>query len=85
MMAYLSAEYFATGEIPQRTGNYHPIASPYGLFRANDGMVAVAPSNDTFVRRFLSALMPEHLLDDVRFQTNEDRMINRDGLADMIN
>ena len=85
MMAYLSAEYFATGEIPQRTGNYHPIASPYGLFQASDGMVAVAPSNDTFVRRFLRALMLEHLLDDVRFQTNDDRMTNRDVLADIIN
>ena len=85
MMAYLSAEYFATGEIPQRTGNYHPIVSPYGLFQASDGMVAVAPSTDTFVRRFLRALMLEHLLDDVRFQTNEDRMTNRDVLADIIN
>ena len=85
MMAYLSAEYFATGEIPQRTGNYHPIVSPYGLFQASDGMVAVAPSTDTFVRRFLRALVLEHLLDDVRFQTNEDRMPNRDALADMIN
>ena len=85
MMAYLSAEYFATGEIPKRTGNYHPIVSPYGLFRASDGMVAVAPSTDTFVRRFLRALVLEHLLDDVRFQTNEDRMTNRDVLADIIN
>ena len=85
MMAYLSAEYFATGEIPQRTGNYHPIVSPYGLFQARDGMVAVAPSTDTFVRRFLRALVLEHLLDDVRFQTNEDRMTNRDVLADIIN
>ena len=85
MMAYLSAEYFATGEIPQRTGNYHPIVSPYGLFQASDGMVAVAPSTDTFVRRFLRALVLEHLLDDVRFQTNDDRMINRDVLAGIIN
>ena len=85
MMAYLSAEYFATGEIPQRTGNYHPIVSPYGLFQASDGMVAVAPSTDTFVRRFLRALVLEHLLDDVRFQTNEDRMTNRDVLAGIIN
>ena len=56
MMAYLSAEYLATGEIPKRTGNNHPIASPYGLFRASDGRVAVAPSNDVFVERFLQVL-----------------------------
>ena len=29
MLAYLSAEYFATGETPKRTGNDHPIAVSY--------------------------------------------------------
>ena len=33
MMAYLSAQYFATGAVPERTGNNHPIVAPYGLFR----------------------------------------------------
>ncbi|MBH68261.1 MAG: carnitine dehydratase [Rhodospirillaceae bacterium] len=85
MMAYLSAEYFATGVIPKRTGNNHPIASPYGLFRASDGRVAVAPSNDVFVRRFLGVLELEYLLDEERFKTNDDRMENRDELLEIIN
>ena len=33
MMAYLSAQYLATGELPPRTGNDHPIAAPYGLYQ----------------------------------------------------
>lgn len=85
MMAYLSAEYLATGEIPQRTGNNHPIASPYGLFRARDGRVAVAPSNDVFVKRFLDVLNLGELLEQDRFKTNADRMINRDELLKIIN
>jgi crotonobetainyl-CoA:carnitine CoA-transferase CaiB-like acyl-CoA transferase len=85
MMAYLSAEYFATGKIPERTGNHHPIVSPYGLFRASDGMVAVAPSTEIFVHRFLGALRLEHLLEDVRFHSNADRMANRNILTDLIN
>ena len=85
MMAYLSAEYLATGEIPKRTGNNHPIASPYGLFRASDGRVAVAPSNDVFVRRFLDVLDLGGLLEEERFKTNADRMENRDELLDIIN
>ena len=28
------------------------IVAPYGLFKAKDGAIAVAPSNDTFVERF---------------------------------
>ena len=85
MMAYLSAEYFATGIIPERTGNNHPIASPYGLFRASDGRVAVAPSNDVFVERFLTVLDLGYLLHEERFSTNDRRMKNRDELLEIIN
>jgi crotonobetainyl-CoA:carnitine CoA-transferase CaiB-like acyl-CoA transferase len=85
MMAYLSAEYFATGKIPKRTGNNHPIASPYGLFRAIDGRVAVAPSNDVFVERFLNVLNLGYLLEENRFKTNTERMVNRDALLEIIN
>ena len=85
MLAYLSAEYFATGKNPQRTGNNHPIVAPYGLFRASDGSVAVAPSNDTFVNRFLRAIGLETLLDLPEFATNADRLANRDAINARIN
>ncbi|MCK5923019.1 MAG: CoA transferase, partial [Methylococcales bacterium] len=85
MLAYLSAEYFATGEIPKRTGNDHPIVSPYGLFRAKDGMIAVAPSTDVYVEKFLSALGLEQLLSDPHYATNSDRLLNRDALSECIN
>ena len=85
MLAYLSAEYFATGEIPKRTGNDHPIVSPYGLFRAKDGMIAVAPSTDVYVEKFLSALGLEQLLSDPHYATNSDRLLNRDALSERIN
>ena len=85
MLAYLSAEYFATGEIPKRTGNDHPIVSPYGLFRAKDGMIAVAPSTDVYVGKFLSALGLEQLLSDPHYATNSDRLLNRDALSERIN
>jgi CoA:oxalate CoA-transferase len=80
MLAYLSAEYFETGENPTRTGNNHPIASPYGLFTASDGPVAVAPSHNVMVSRFLGAIGLEHLLELPQFLTNADRMTNRPDL-----
>src|SRR5437763_1417885 len=40
MLAYLASEYLSTGRTPHRNGNDHPIASPYGLFRATDGDIA---------------------------------------------
>ncbi|MCR9071876.1 MAG: CoA transferase [Alphaproteobacteria bacterium] len=85
MMAYLSAEYFATGRNPSRTGNNHPIVAPYGLFQASDGEIAVAPSNDTFVERFLNVLSLGDLLQKPEFATNADRMANREGLNARIN
>src|SRR5699024_9140808 len=85
MMSYLAAEYFATGEIPRRTGNDHPMLYPYGLFQASDGDVAVAPSNDIMVERFLGALGMLHLLEQERFACNKQRMANREALRDILN
>jgi crotonobetainyl-CoA:carnitine CoA-transferase CaiB-like acyl-CoA transferase len=77
MMAYASANYFATGENPKRTGNDHPIASPYGLFHAKDGELAIAPSTEDIVRRLLRTLGLEAMLDDPDFATVPKRMQNR--------
>lgn len=85
MMGYLAAEFFATDRVPARTGNDHPMLYPYGLFRASDGDVAIAPSNDTMVERFLEALDLLHLLDDERFADNARRMANREALRDILN
>ena len=85
MLAYLSAEYFATGKNPTRTGNNHPIVAPYGLFEASDGEIAVAPSNDTFVERFLGALGLSDLPNMPEYATNAGRMANRGALNARIN
>ena len=85
MLSYLSAEYFATGQTPTRTGNNHPIVSPYGLFEASDGEIAVAPSHDTMVRRFLGVLGIAHLLDQPEYKDNPSRMRNRSTLNAAIN
>ncbi|NIC06976.1 CaiB/BaiF CoA transferase family protein [Billgrantia bachuensis] len=84
MMGYLAAEFFATGQVPARTGNDHPMLYPYGLFRTSDGEVAIAPSNDIMVERFLRALDMLHLLDDERFADNPHRMRNREALREIL-
>ncbi len=84
VLAYFSAHYFATGEQPERTGNDHPIVYPYGLFQAADGEIAVAPSNDVFVLKFMDALGLDHLLDDPDYATNEARLRHREPLRHMI-
>lgn len=83
-LAYFSAHYFATGEQPKRTGNDHPIVYPYGLFKAADGEIAVAPSNDIFVERFMQVLGLSDLLERPAYATNQARLENREPLRCLI-
>ena len=85
MFAYLASDYLATGQLATRTGNDHPIASPYGLFSAIDGEIAVAPSTEDVLFRFLSILDLAHLLSDEKFKTNELRLLHRKELNLLIN
>jgi crotonobetainyl-CoA:carnitine CoA-transferase CaiB-like acyl-CoA transferase len=85
MMAYLASEYFATGQNPPRTGNDHPLVAPYGLFKASDGEIAVAPSNDVILKRFLDVLGLGLLIEDERYDTNAKRFARRAELNALIN
>jgi CoA:oxalate CoA-transferase len=85
MLAYYSAQYFATGQLPERTGNDHPVVYPYGLFHAADGDVAIAPSTQVHVRRFLETLGLAQVLDDPAFADNAARVRHRERLRPLIN
>ena len=76
MLAYMSADYFATGNEPRRTGNDHPVLCPYGMFRAADGDVAIAPAGEVFLRRFFDVLDLTQLFDDPDFADNDARVRN---------
>ncbi|AUH65390.1 CaiB/BaiF CoA transferase family protein [Paracoccus zhejiangensis] len=84
LMAYLSSEYFATNELPQRTGNDHPLVYPYGLFRCSDGQIAVANSHDQILRRFLDTLDLGWVMTDPRYDSNPKRMAAREELRSLI-
>ena len=85
MLAFLATNYFANGQLPQRTGNDHALASPYGLFEASDGQIAVAPSNDSFYFKLLAALGLQHLKDRPEFANNTLRFEHRTAINGEIN
>jgi crotonobetainyl-CoA:carnitine CoA-transferase CaiB-like acyl-CoA transferase len=85
MLAFLATNYFANGQLPARTGNDHALASPYGLFEASDGQIAVAPSNDSFYIKLLAALGLEHLKDRPEFANNSLRFEHRSAINGEIN
>ncbi|HET8996436.1 MAG TPA: CoA transferase [Acetobacteraceae bacterium] len=77
LLAYIATNYFATGTVPPRSGNDHPIAAPYGLFPTRDGQIALAPADDAFFRRLADAISAPHLKTDPLYATQAARVANR--------
>jgi len=80
LLTYQAGIYFATGTPPKRMGNRHPTIVPYETFQASDGDVVLAVGNDELWRRFCRVAGLEPLVNDSRFATNRDRVLNYDGL-----
>lgn len=85
MFAWYASDHLATGKPPVRSGNNHPIAAPYGIFAASDGGIAVAPSTEAVLDKFLAEIGLSNLRDDPRFATNALRMKNRAELDVIVN
>jgi CoA:oxalate CoA-transferase len=83
-LAYLASTYFATGTVPPRAGNDHPIAAPYGLFRTQDEEIAIAPADNSFFDRLVDALGLPELKHDPDFATNALRVQHRARLNALI-
>ena len=78
--SYMATFYFATGDPPGRMGSKHPSIAAYQAFPTADGYVVVAAASQRLWERLCLALDREELLDDDRFETNEDRVENREEL-----
>jgi CoA:oxalate CoA-transferase len=76
-LSFIATDYLATGRMPKRNGNDHPIAAPYGLFRTADGEIAIAPAGEAMYQRLLRALNAEELRERPEFATNALRADNR--------
>ena len=77
LLGFLAANHLATGDEPRRSGNDHAIVSPYGLFRTQDGEVALAPSQEQSYQRLVDALDAAEWRAEPRFLTNDLRVQNR--------
>ena len=76
-LSFIATDYLATGQVPVRTGNDHPIAAPYGLFRTADGEIAIAPAGEAMYQRLLRALDAETLNEREEFRGGQSRARNR--------
>jgi crotonobetainyl-CoA:carnitine CoA-transferase CaiB-like acyl-CoA transferase len=83
--AFLTTNFFATGDPPVPAGNDHALVAPYGLFTAQDGEIAIAPSNDGVYAKLLTALDLESLHAHPDFRTNDLRVRHRAAINAQIN
>jgi crotonobetainyl-CoA:carnitine CoA-transferase CaiB-like acyl-CoA transferase len=83
-MSYMATNYFASGEVPGRMGSAHPTIVPYQAFETRDGHVVVAAASEKLWRAFCRAIGREGLTEDDRFETNADRVENREALVSVL-
>jgi CoA:oxalate CoA-transferase len=70
--------------LPGRIGNSHPISAPMDAYAAADGHVVIAVANDPLFVRLSNAIGAPELLEDARFATDPDRLLNQDSLRSII-
>lgn len=79
------AGYLASGRVPKRMGSGISVIAPYEAFEAEDGRwLMIAAGNDRLYRTLCTAIDCPGLGEDPRFETNADRVTNRDALAALL-
>ncbi len=84
VLANQALNYLVSGSPPRRMGNAHPNIVPYQVFPSSDGHLIIATGSQPQWAKMCQVLGLDDLIDDVRFRTNQDRVRNRDELADLI-
>jgi CoA:oxalate CoA-transferase len=78
------AQLLYAGDKPVRTGNRHPLSSPFGSFEAGDGHVIIAVANNALFERLAKAMAMPELVDDPRFVSDEERTRHEPMLRDIL-
>ncbi|MBI2264688.1 MAG: CoA transferase [Armatimonadetes bacterium] len=73
-----------SGKPARRLGNAHPNITPYEVYPTSDGYVALAIGNERQWRRFCRVSDAPHLAEEPVFQTNADRVRNREKLVPLM-
>lgn len=83
-MVYHLPGYAATGESPGRHGSGVAMIVPYQVFRGSDGDIVVGAGNDNLYAKLCKLLGHPEWIEDARFKTNGDRVLNRAAICGLI-
>jgi crotonobetainyl-CoA:carnitine CoA-transferase CaiB-like acyl-CoA transferase len=84
LLSVQGQRYLSLEETPEVAGNHHPVSSPYGTFRASDGVLNFSASGGAMWEAFCRHIGMEWLLSDPRFSTTALRRDNRKELERLI-
>ena len=84
VLSWAAGMYFESGQAPGPAGQHHPLASPYGRFRARDGWLNIAAGSPGMWEALARALDREDWLSDPRFRGPAERLANRQALTDAL-
>jgi crotonobetainyl-CoA:carnitine CoA-transferase CaiB-like acyl-CoA transferase len=79
-MCYHAANYQASGELPKRQGSGVAMIAPYRGYASSDGLIVIAAGNDKLFAALARALGRTEWVEDARFRSNPDRVVNSDTL-----
>ena len=66
--------------VPQRTGRMVPRLTPFGVYEAADGHLALCAPTDQFARGVFAAMQRPDLERDSRFATRDARVANKEAI-----
>lgn len=72
------------GAVSRPEGNDHPLVSPFSVYQAQDGWMALGCPTDNQWHALLAVMGREELARDPRFVSNEDRARNQVELREII-
>ncbi len=84
MLTYQAQMWLSAGQMPKRMGNRHPSIVPYQTFQARDVYMNVGVANETLWRKFCDVVGKPELAADERFDSNEQRVRNREVLIPIV-
>ena len=76
--------YLCTGRIPTRIGNRYEAVYPYDSFHAKDGDLVIAGGNDKLFKLICDVMNKPELVEDPRFNCNNQRVLNNAELKPII-
>ena len=85
ILANVASNYLAGGVEPRRMGNAHFNIAPYEVFRARDRWFTLAALNARQWQMLCEVVGRPEIEDDPRFASNQDRVANREALAQVLN